>query len=60
MSYARFDPTSDVYVYESVSLGRFVCFACWLDRRPGTRSFKTRTEMVVHLREHLAAGHKGS
>ncbi len=53
MSYARFGPGSDVYVYEDVA-GGFTCCGCLLTT--SRVNVETRQEMVEHLLGHLAAG----
>jgi len=54
MSYVRLGENgSDVYVYDS-ALGGFECCACKLD---ATVAFLTRSGMIAHLQEHIAAGH---
>lgn len=47
MSYVRMGPDSDVYVYADMG-GLFICCGCG--------DFKTRTEMIDHLREHVKKG----
>ena len=59
MSYARFGPDSDVYVYASGSVtgdDRIVCCACHLIG--GGYSTLWPMAMVEHLRSHVAAGHR--
>lgn len=54
MSYARFSADSDVYVYAHI--GGFVeCCGCRLGEQ---WDFHSPAEIVTHLREHEAAGHK--
>lgn len=58
MSYVRFAPDSDVYVFESCSHppGRpFECCGCALG--PGFHYTATEAEMIEHLQMHAAAGH---
>jgi len=55
MSYCRFGPESDVYIY---STGKYlVCDTCKIK---GDKSFATLkySRMVLHLEEHEALGHK--
>lgn len=57
MSYARFGPASDVYVFLNCG-GYLDCCACSLggvdDDDP---RFDTTAEMIEHLRAHQAAGY---
>lgn len=55
MAICRFSPSSDVFVTEDVSL--LECCACKLNNR-AIYSTPLRSEMIHHLKEHLAAGHK--
>ena len=56
MAICRFGPQSDVFV--SVGDNNVLeCSACRLNNRE-TFSTPLRAEMVGHLKEHLAAGHK--
>jgi len=58
MSFARKGSDSDVYVYEHTD-GFFICHWCCLHGPPVLGKHYTTEhiqEMVVHLREHLAAG----
>ncbi len=66
MSYCRFSisdytllgihiPKSDVYVFES-EFGGIECCGCRLSNN-GIIRFKTYTEMINHLRDHMATGH---
>ena len=55
MSYCRFGPESDVYIYTT---GKYlVCDTCKIK---GNKSFATLrySRMVVHLEEHSNVGHK--
>lgn len=54
MSYARFGPNSDVYVYSDVS-GYIACCGCLLGDR---EDFHSIPEIVTHMGDHAAAGHK--
>lgn len=54
MSYSRFGDRSDVYVFLDVS-GTLTCCGCQLE---GRRSFDSTVQMVDHLAEHRAAGHR--
>lgn len=54
MSYARFGSDSDVYVFASID-GYVSCCGCILGDRG---DFHSPEEIVAHLREHVAAGHK--
>ena len=56
MAICRFSPSSDVFVSLEDN-GMLECCACRLQDR-GTYSTQLRDEMVSHLKEHLAAGHK--
>ena len=59
MSYVRWSPTSDVYIYDDVA-GGITCCGCFLsDQGPKEVSFNCQTweQMQAHLREHIAAGH---
>ncbi|ROR97803.1 hypothetical protein EDD28_2412 [Salana multivorans] len=53
MSYARFGPSSDVYVYGDIA-GYVACCGCILSDQ---WDFHSAAEIVAHLREHVAAGH---
>lgn len=55
MAICRFSPVSDVFV--SVTDGRFECCACRLNERE-TYETRFQQDMVEHLEEHKAAGHK--
>jgi hypothetical protein len=59
MSYCRFGPKSDVYVYEDVSFG-LRCCGCLL--KPdvfGSENFnRDASALIQHLRDHIDAGHK--
>lgn len=63
MSYCRFSEDSEVYVYHSVN-GRFICCGCCLMEPVGAglvqyeRSYRTREQLIEHLKQHIAAGHK--
>jgi hypothetical protein len=54
MSYTRFGPSSDVYVYSDVG-GYVACCGCILGDK---WDFHSVTEIVAHMAEHQAAGHK--
>ena len=61
MSYARFGPDSDVYVYSSEC--GYVCSWCTLQTEPDPEYddhfvTKSASEMIQHLEQHRAAGHK--
>jgi len=57
MSYVRFgEEGSDVYVY-SHAYGGFVCDMCRLEEENWTFVAMSRSGMIAHLREHIAAGH---
>jgi len=56
MAICRFSPQSDVFVSLSES-GQVECCACRLNKR-ATYATPLRQEMIAHLKEHLAAGHK--
>ena len=56
MSYARMGPDSDVYVYGSVN-GSYECCMCSLSKQGG-QSFDCIEEVLDHLKDHKAAGHK--
>jgi len=55
MSYARFSPDSDVYVFDDRN-GTLCCCGCQLSGRTSYYA-ETAAEMADHLREHEAAGH---
>jgi hypothetical protein len=55
VSYCRWGPDSDVYVYDDAS-GGTTCCACPLNN--GSFNVATHAEMVNHLHEHIAAGWK--
>jgi hypothetical protein len=58
MSYARFGPNSDVYVYADVG-GYLNCCGCILsNNRTAPSAFDTTAEMLEHLEQHKAAGHQ--
>lgn len=54
MSYARFSDDSSVYVYADVG-GYVACCGCALGDK---WDFHSPSEIVEHLQEHVAAGHK--
>jgi len=56
VSYVRWGPTSDVYVFD-VTDGGTACCACDLNEGM-TLMVDTHAEMIHHLRRHLAAGQK--
>ena len=56
MSYARFGPDSDVYVFADIDGGYRCCFCAFSRSGPSFRC-DTAAEMIEHLREHRAAGH---
>lgn len=56
MSYCRWTPDSDVYVYEASRHG-FVCCMCSIDDRDDVHT-ETRSGMVEHLAKHEAAGER--
>lgn len=56
MSYARFGPDSDVYVFFNTS-GVMECCACSL-QHGDTWTCATAAKMLDHLRHHQHAGHK--
>jgi hypothetical protein len=52
MSYCRFSD-GDVYVFLDIH-GYFSCCGCFLDK---DRPYPTTEDIIIHLREHEAAGH---
>ena len=57
VSYARFAPSSDVYVFETGEHGgRWCCCDCWISPRSVT--FDSRAEIVEHLLLHRQKGWK--
>ena len=59
MAYARFAPDCDVYVFAGGPAGfALECCACSLVVPSGSFCAKSTDEMVKHLRDHQAAGHK--
>lgn len=52
MSYVRFGPKSDVYVYQDIDFG-LRCCACIF----GTFDTRSRAEMIAHLEKHIATNH---
>lgn len=56
MSYARFSPTSDIYLYADVA-GGLTCWSCALAEGGQTMRFLDEDAAVAHLRAHEAAGH---
>lgn len=57
MSYCRFSRTSDVYVFLNTR-DRLECCGCQLPGSPMFAEFATVEDMVAHLGEHTAHGHK--
>jgi hypothetical protein len=57
MSYARCGENSDVYVYATAE-PIFVCSACVLSSSPFNFHATSRPQMIQHLNEHIARGHK--
>lgn len=55
MSYARFGPDSDVYVFGTAT--GYECCRCAF-QPPSSHEVATAAEMIAHLREHRAAGHR--
>jgi hypothetical protein len=60
MSYCRFGPDSNVYVYMSADDRLHCCWCHLVNLSANGKDFaaKDRREMVGHLREHLEAGHR--
>lgn len=67
MSYARFGPDSDVYVYRSMDprtnpkRETWLCCSCIFhreDKNWADAMFYDRIKMIAHLGEHRQAGHK--
>ena len=57
MSYCRFGPNSNVYMFESVE-GHWECCGCWLVSEYGGRTkLQSPQAALDHLLEHRAAGH---
>lgn len=58
MSYARFGYDSDVYVF-GLSDGGFECCGCRLSEATlASQRFDDRQDLLLHLQDHKAAGHK--
>ena len=62
MAYCRFS-NGDVYMFDSLSDMKIVCFACRLTPKDqygvhGVVLFNTRKEALNHLEEHIDAGHE--
>lgn len=59
MSYSRFCADSDVYVFYSVN-NEYICCGCQLRLIGGlqTPTFSTPASIVLHMQEHVDAGHK--
>jgi len=58
MSYARFGPNSDVYVYASGD-NVFTCCGCKLVAPDTGQTWEHGGKAILsHLQEHIAAGHK--
>jgi len=55
MTYATKGERSDVSVERHAKLGKFVCVGCSL---PNVMIFDTPAQMLAHLDDHRAAGHK--
>lgn len=53
MSYARFGPESDVYVFAHIA-GGFCCCGCMLN---GEQMYDNQAGMLDHLQRHIKAGH---
>lgn len=64
MSYSRWGPDSDLYVFDHSNFGACVCFGCLLqdevDEYGTLDNYSTRslTEMLAHAQRHREAGHK--
>lgn len=56
MSYARFGQESDVYVFSDGD--RLHCVWCRLCRAFESAVYAEYPDMIAHLEEHRAAGHK--
>lgn len=56
MAICRFGPSSDVFVANADD-GRVECCACRLNDR-STYSTMSKQDMIEHLEDHMAAGHK--
>jgi hypothetical protein len=57
MSYCRFSPDSNVYMFACIE-GGIVCCACSMHPNLfGSYEFATPAEALVHLHEHRAKGH---
>lgn len=57
MSYCRFGPDSDLYVYPDVG-GYFCCCACPFLDDLGSERLYTIEGLIEHLRLHEEAGHR--
>lgn len=60
MSYCRWGPDSDVYVYPAGHGNRdlIVCCGCALRGDDDDDVAETPQQMIAHLDRHVAAGHK--
>lgn len=61
MSYARWGPDSDVYVYQTTPEGGrtvWLCCSCSLLDIEHSFTAGTRAEMIAHLQDHELRGHK--
>lgn len=57
MSYSRFTPTSDIYLYRNVGELR-ICAACRFHDGARDVELEGAAASLAHLREHRAAGHQ--
>lgn len=63
MSYCRFSAASDVYMFPSLPRGggkqcEIVCCRCKLDSRHHDQRFVTAKAAMIHVGDHIEAGHK--
>ncbi len=63
MSYSRWGPDSDIYMFENVE-GYIECMVCMLLNKSGmatkleSMKFTKRSDAIEHLNDHRSAGHK--
>lgn len=57
MSYVRFSEKSDVYVYLDIA-GYLCCCGCRLWPEMDRWEYYSTEDMIDHLKQHEAAGHK--
>ena len=56
MSWCRFGPSSDLYIFDTFE-GGVECCGCFLSEDGCPFEAASVVEMMAHIRDHVAAGH---